>query len=182
MSINASGKIDAGTWSYLPQIPAVSRTVSIKRITTFSWRSRFCSKEKQRALSGRQKSSPDGDLFCREALFAYSSAARRAAKSVRKALLRKAAETDVHAVGFGMIIGGLQPSATSQGGDSLAISLPSSITTWSSCSARRATFKTGPALYPDRFLPAREADTPALSDNRVKIPGPGRCPGRGLRF
>ena len=59
-------------------------------------------------LSGRQKSSPNGELFCREALFAYSPAARRAAKSVRKALLRKAAETDVHAAGFGKIIGGLR--------------------------------------------------------------------------
>ena len=66
-------------------------------------------------LSGRQKSSPNGELFCREALFAYSPAARRAAKSVRKALLRKAAETDVHAAGFGTKIGGLRPSDASQG-------------------------------------------------------------------
>ena len=50
-----------------------------------------------------------------EALFAYSPAARRAAKSVRKALLRKTAETDVHAAGFGTKIGGLRPSDTSQG-------------------------------------------------------------------
>ena len=50
-----------------------------------------------------------------EALFAYSPAARRAAKSVRKALLRKAAETDVHAAGFGTKIGGLRPSDASQG-------------------------------------------------------------------
>ena len=50
-----------------------------------------------------------------EALFAYSPAARRAAKSVRKALLRKAAETDVHAAGFGPKIGGLRPSDASQG-------------------------------------------------------------------
>ena len=64
--------------------------------------------------SGRQKSSPDGGLFCREAHFACSLAARRAAKSVRKALLRKAAETDVHAAGFGSKIGGLRPSDTSQ--------------------------------------------------------------------
>ena len=44
-----------------------------------------------------------------------SSPARRAAKSVRKALLRKAAETDVHAAGFAMKIGGLRPSDASQG-------------------------------------------------------------------
>ena len=56
-----------------------------------------------------------------EALFAYSPAARRAAKSVRKALLRKTAETDVHAAGFGTKIGGLRPSDASQGFfDSLA--------------------------------------------------------------
>ena len=73
----------------------------------------------RQAVSGRPKSSPDGDLFCRGALFACSPAARRAAKSVRKALLRKAAETDVHAAVFGMKIGGLRPSDTSQGGDSL---------------------------------------------------------------
>ena len=36
--------------------------------------------------------------------------ARRAAKSVRKALLRKAAETDVHAAGFGSKISGLFPA------------------------------------------------------------------------
>ena len=57
----------------------------------------------RRLGTGRQKSSPDGDLFWREALFAYSPAARRAAKSVRKALLRKAAET-----------GWLRPSDASQ--------------------------------------------------------------------
>ena len=51
----------------------------------------------------------------RKALFACSPAARRAAKSVRKALLCKAAETDVHAAGFGMKIGGLRPSDASHG-------------------------------------------------------------------
>ena len=61
---------------------------------------------------GRPKSSPDGDLFY--ALFVCSPAAGRAAKSVRKALLGKAAETDVHAAGFGSKIGGLRPSDTSQ--------------------------------------------------------------------
>ena len=62
-----------------------------------------------------QKSSPNGELFCREAHFACSPAARRAVKSVRKALLRKAAETGVHAAGFGMKIGGLRPSDASRG-------------------------------------------------------------------
>ncbi len=57
----------------------------------------------EEACADRPKSSPDGDLFCREALFACSPAARRAAKSVRKALLRKAAE-----------IGWLRPSDASQ--------------------------------------------------------------------
>ena len=66
-------------------------------------------------LSGRPKSSPDGDLFYREALFACSPAVRRAAKSVWKALPSKAAEADIHAAGFGSKIRGQRPSDTSQG-------------------------------------------------------------------
>ena len=50
----------------------------------------------------------------RKALFACSPAARRAAKSVRKALLCRAAETDVHAAGFSMKIGEPRPSDTTR--------------------------------------------------------------------
>ena len=52
-------------------------------------------------------------LFCREARFACSPAAGRAAKRVRKALLSRAAEPDVHAAGFGMKIRRPRPSDTS---------------------------------------------------------------------
>ena len=61
------------------------------------------------------------NLFCREALFACSPSAGQAAKHIREALLRKAAETDVRAAGFGIKIGGLRPSDTTQFLDSLRL-------------------------------------------------------------
>ena len=55
-------------------------------------------------------------------LFAARRAAGEQAKSI--ALLRKATETDVHAAGFGIKIGGLRPSDASQGLFSIGKRLP----------------------------------------------------------
>lgn len=46
--------------------------------------------------------------------------------------------------------------------------------TWFSLSP--ADFKTNPARYPDRWLPAHAADIPAWSYNEAKIQESGRCP------
>ena len=43
-------------------------------------------------------------------------------------------------------------------------------------------FKTNPAYYPDKSLPAPKADTPSVSYNKAEIPGSGRCRGFGPRF
>ena len=66
------------------------------------------------------KSRSDVAFFCREIRFAYSPATGRAAKRVRKALLRKNSEPDVHAARFGIKTGGTQPSDTTRGFASLA--------------------------------------------------------------
>ena len=64
---------------------AKAAAVPIGLIYLLSWK-----KNDQIAFRRPSKSSPDGGRFCREALFACSPAVRRAAKSVRKALLHKA--------------------------------------------------------------------------------------------
>ena len=62
-------------------------------------------------LSGRRKSSPAA-IFSDETFF--PCAFGTAGEECKETLLRKASEADAHVVSFGLKVGGLRPSDTSQ--------------------------------------------------------------------